>query len=402
MYRHLTLMGRVLILNSLVSSLFYYRIQLIHSIKEETYVKIEKCFENFLWSGKKPKLPLKIVTLPKHEGGLGLTNIRLRHEVLILKWVQVLQKKDLMYELARHFTGIDNLDLMIKANLNEADCNTHLQYDNFWTRLLKQWCKYKYHEPQSSEGVEKQQIWFNSMIKVNNKIIYYHKAYQAGIQYLTDLRDQNEWKSWDSIVQTFGNCITWLQLNSIISAVPDYWKFVLPRKKLIDKHISMKTLLVDKKCSNVLYKRVNTSTEAIVKCAKIWNQFLGEEYDQDLPKAAFRNLYSLTKIVKLRNFQYRLLHNKIFCNNVLFYWHKTTSQECDFCEEAKQDVTHLLYKCSAAQKIWHDLLEKLNELNLECNLALNLRNLIFNQVHPQARSVMNLLILMVKIFIFRC
>ena len=54
--------------------------------------------------------------------------------------------------------------------------------------------------------------------------------------------------------------------------------------------------------------------------------------------------------VKLRNFQYRLLLNKIFVNDTLCKWKIKANDTCEICNRDKQTIVHLLTHCQNATK----------------------------------------------------
>ena len=121
-------------------------------------------------------------------------------------------------------------------------------------------------------------------------------------------------------------------------------------------------------------------------------------------RQAFANIYKTTNIIKLRNFQYRLLHNKIFCNNILYHWKIKNSQNCDYCEH-KQDIVHLLFDCIVTKRFWNNLIVCINKILKDKNeirlLEWKLENIIYNKVHPRANHVINFIILAAKFHIFR-
>ena len=113
----------------------------------------------------------------------------------------------------------------------------------------------------------------------------------------------------------------------------------------------------------------------------------------------FKNITKLTSSVKLRDFQYRLLHNKIFCNDQLFYWKKLTSNCCDFCD-TKQSIVHLMFECPIVRPIWMRLQAAFWKAEIECNI--NKATVIFNQIHENHTHICNTVALIVKQFIYRC
>ena len=86
--QNLSLIGQVLIVNSLTGSLFTYKMQVLPSIPEPFITKIEALVVDFIWNGKKPKMMLSTMQLNKNQGGLGLINLRLKDESLKINWVK--------------------------------------------------------------------------------------------------------------------------------------------------------------------------------------------------------------------------------------------------------------------------------------------------------------------------
>ena len=104
--------------------------------------------------------------------------------------------------------------------------------------------------------------------------------------------------------------------------------------------------------------------------------------------------------MKLRDFQYQLLHNKSFCNDVLVHWHKVESNICNLCHLKKQTIMHLLWECAAVRPIWNYVRAKLHRAGLVCNFSYE--NILFNTVSSERCHVINLIVLIGKQYFFRC
>ena len=83
----LTLVGKVIIVNTLITPLFVYSMQVLPSPSKNFFEKFDKLILQFLWGSKKSKIPLKILYNAKTEGGLGLVNLRWKNESLKAVWV---------------------------------------------------------------------------------------------------------------------------------------------------------------------------------------------------------------------------------------------------------------------------------------------------------------------------
>ena len=106
--RTLTLMGKVLLINSLMQSLFTYKMAVLLSLSEAQLRRINTVIINFLWKGKKPKIPIHLLHNWKWSGGLKLSDFKLRQkslhgskssqQTLILKLWQITSRDTKQYK----------------------------------------------------------------------------------------------------------------------------------------------------------------------------------------------------------------------------------------------------------------------------------------------------------------
>ena len=167
-------------------------------------------------------------------------------------------------------------------------------------------------------------IWCNSCIRVQNKPVLWPRAIAAGIVYIRDLMDEEGTRFLDytQIVRKYGNTLTWLDYGQLLSAVPAYWKSLLPNnfedtnrllvKDFCDGKRKVSARIYDycirREENDILfpyYVRYRTQVEDI----------LYSEY-----KKLFLHNYRCVRDSKLRNFQYRFLLGKIFTNYMLHKW----------------------------------------------------------------------------------
>ena len=69
-HRRLTLMGRVLVMNTLVKSLFVYKFSVLLELDEDIVNSIQSLIWNFVWRGKHAKINFELLKRPKEHGGL--------------------------------------------------------------------------------------------------------------------------------------------------------------------------------------------------------------------------------------------------------------------------------------------------------------------------------------------
>ena len=92
--RSLSLAGKVTIVNTLIGSLFVYNMSVIPAMSTETITKVEKLIESFLWNGRRPKIPLKVLQSPKNLGGLNLISLKAKDDAMKLTWFHILQEDE--------------------------------------------------------------------------------------------------------------------------------------------------------------------------------------------------------------------------------------------------------------------------------------------------------------------
>ena len=60
-------------------------------------------------------------------------------------------------------------------------------------------------------------------------------------------------------------------------------------------------------------------------------------------------------IMVTRAFQFKLLHNIIFCNDKLYLFWLTESNVCSFCRKEVETYRLIFFKCSEGSRIWNEV-----------------------------------------------
>ena len=167
--RNLTISGKVLLINSLMSSIFIYRMYVLPPLSKPQLERIQKIIKSFLWKGKKPKIPTCILELPKEEGGLNLCNFGTRYDAIQASWVQKAISDNKYEYIYSTLAPILNKTIW-QCNLR-ADHVQRCISDGLpaWKLVLKTWCNTKFFEPKTKEDILSQIIWLNSWITINKR-----------------------------------------------------------------------------------------------------------------------------------------------------------------------------------------------------------------------------------------
>ena len=164
-HRGLSLMGKILVLNALIASLFPYRMTVADRLPQEFFQKMKKIFKQFLWEGKTPKVKWEVLTALKEEGGLGLVDLEKKEAALKLAFV--FNTKDVIdiRNLANELLGNQLGELFWELNLRPEDANYAATGSGYWndcSLLARQYCM---TAPLGAYEVKNQVIWYNSNIK---------------------------------------------------------------------------------------------------------------------------------------------------------------------------------------------------------------------------------------------
>ena len=86
-HRGLTIMGKILTINTLVGSLFVYKMQVLAMIPSNVVEQFYEIVKHLLWMEKRPKIPLNVLCKDKESGGLHLVDLVAKHDSLLIQWI---------------------------------------------------------------------------------------------------------------------------------------------------------------------------------------------------------------------------------------------------------------------------------------------------------------------------
>ena len=151
--RSLTLMGKVLVINTLAASLFVYRMTVLPMLSAAQLKRIDTILTDFLWNGKRAKIPLRVLRCSKKCGGLQLADFKLRQKSLHISWLRKLEVQE-SFQYAHHLILPNMGSLKFKVNLSPKDYRNFFQMDNnFWTNVYEQWLDVQYMDMHEGDEV---------------------------------------------------------------------------------------------------------------------------------------------------------------------------------------------------------------------------------------------------------
>ena len=404
--RGLSLEGKILIVNTLIASMYIYKMTVLPRMTENMIKTIHKMIENFIWNGRRPKIPLHILQLNKDEGGYSLFDFNKRDTALKSSWVWTILQDPMIAECAHLQLCMTLRNEIWKCNL-KSNHVIILFKDTFWREVLVSWSQLNYCESVIDQSeIAHQRIWYNSHIKINNRPFLFKKAHQAGLRQVSQLiGPQGNWLPIDKISRQFE--ISIMQVNQIISAIPIKWKNVLSVESYVEEPnipSNYDLYVKHEKCVSFAYYQINMDSKYLRQAFMKWEQNVSLSTEFDIFAQAFIDLRKVTTNAKLRSFQYRLLHSAIILNDKLFRWKIKSSNNCTFCNSDKETISHFLWECKYAQNIWQWVENKCNTIDAEEICCISKTNVLFNKLHPRIDHLFNFICLTTKVYLYsaRC
>lgn len=398
--RKLNLIGKVLLINSLIGSLFVYKMMVLPIINAQVVDSFNKEARKFLWNNKRAKIALKVLQLDKKVGGLRLVDLYKKDLSLKLLWVKEAHEDEFFRDY--FYTQLKSRlrERIWKCQLNVKDAK-NLCSSAFWGDVLAAWNLFHAKPISTVKDVCSQIIWGNSLIRIDNQILVNIDAWDAGLITVADLYYNDKMLNFEELVSKYGRIMTWFQFTQIVDAIPILWKQILQKDGICWSLKGRNTAIIPGITANGMYSQMIEDTGFISKKKERWEKILNETLDEEEFCKYFEFLYQLTIAVKFRNFQYNLLMHNIVTNRSLFIWKILDHDLCTFCKTERETSTHLFFECRHVFRLWKQIREELLRQNSNLKLTISVRSIMFNEVHENHKHVANFVILITKHTIYK-
>ena len=120
--------------------------------------------------------------------------------------------------------------------------------------------------------------------------------------------------------------------------------------------------MTDKK-SKFFYAILKARKESRPNMETIYARNFNFENNKVIWKDIYEQKLVDINIVKVKEFNFKLLQNILPCGKVLSKWKPTISSKCSCCNEI-ETVLHMLFECNRIREIWNKI-----SLCLNCNIS---------------------------------
>ena len=330
--------------------------------------EIDKIIYCFIWDNKPDRIRRTIIQNHKNQGGLGLTNIHLLNSCTKITWLTRIVKdtgslgKLLLADLPRP-CDVELLKYMLQGNMKSSDVHHFVKpYSKYWKEIWYYWTRYNYKSQNSiiePNEITKQNIWFNTSIRIQGKPVYYYEWYTKGIKTIGDLRKGSKWVNATDLHITYNIKTNFLTLIAILQAIPLNWRRHYQDNAEIPvtrgTH-EIENLLDTKRPLKYLQDKMQKSQGNLpTDKLDIWNIELDDDINQNIWLRNFMNIQKASISVKIRNFEYRYQVRDILSNVRLKKMKISDSEMCTFCNKSTETIRHLYWDCYYTKRLWERL-----------------------------------------------
>ena len=368
--RELSLFGRIQIIKTFTVSQFVLPASLL-VVPSDITKKIESLLYEFLWRSKDKVRRAKVIQEIKH-GGLNMVDIKSLFMSFKAVWISRLLSSDpIIHSWAQiaHFNYKPflecNTQLLFNFDdkVNFPDLN---QLSPFYREVL---CCFNRAFVTDIDGfkedIANQCIWGNKFICVRKRstknVLFLRNWIRSGVNKIGDLKFVDGKLDTDFIFQKIR-----LQTN-ILTEILFCRDALLPYQN--ELRAMLESNLNDCQC-------LHTKSKPFY--LRLKHQLMGN--DVTLPKFLqpfcsvddsihiFMKKVLLEKEIKLKEFNFKLLHGILPCNKNLKRWRIKDSEQCDVCS-LPQTLEHLLFDCHYVKPLWR-VVESLCDIQVSFHVIL--------------------------------
>ena len=147
--------------------------------------EIHQLLYNFRWDGRGDKIKRSVMLNEYKEGGLKMLDIQSFNYALTSKWVKKYLDDN---NQAKWKLFFDFFFLLLTGNLKQADVAGLNLQDSFTKEVIEIWLNPTYDGNPTHFG--NKPIWYNSLIRIANRPIFYSDWACVGVNQAKDLLDQ--------------------------------------------------------------------------------------------------------------------------------------------------------------------------------------------------------------------
>ena len=167
------------VINSLIASLFIYRLSCLPTPSKEFFQKIKKIIVNFIWNGEPSKIRYNKLIQRYENSGLNLIDLEQKNIALKAAWALRVMNPDNQTGAMLYENYPIQSPLIWSCNINRSYCLE--QTSSFAWQVLDAWSRLNWHTPQNVTDVMQQILWLNHFVRSKQNMLLLEAPMQAGL-----------------------------------------------------------------------------------------------------------------------------------------------------------------------------------------------------------------------------
>jgi len=358
--RHLSLRGKVTLVNSIVLSKLWYSLRVI-SLPKYFFRKVRSIIAAFVCSNIKPRIAYATMCRPLNEGGLGLIDpmsqqLRLQH-----RWIQQLLSPDTRSSCSAPYLN----DFVRQYHSLNTYSDLGLFFPQFRGKIS--W--------ELGLFIKNILTAFDALIDINPSDILCNPTtlMELPIRAIFSQLDPDHWILRPRlIVLQVKHLFKYDDTTQTVRCIRPNESPPFPRilKRLIKLIQEGNLRLNPPTCYHILIPNVSPGVvDASTYIDKFlssptWHGYTSKIFRQELCKLFFpikpsdvtpdvwKKLWSLSISPEARSLWYRIIHHKVHCMKSIAMFRLDASDKCPFCNNLVETIQHLLIECPTKLRIW--------------------------------------------------
>ena len=401
--RLITPLGKITVVKTLLMSKLTQLFISLPKPSEKEIKELEKCLFKFIWNNKNDRVARKQLIQPYKNGGLKMIHTESFIKTMKLSWIRrILVSESSWMKLFDYIIEEDSKYIFMFGDnyiqkLISKTCNP------FWKEVLKNLYEFKSKMRIKDQDLIYQPIWYNSNIKIGNDSIFYKSWFKKGIcnvhhmftkdglfmsyQQFTDrYQFYPPYTLFYGLKQAILTRWPYLQ-NMVLYDLPNYPTFI--RFLMIYKSNSISVY-------NVFMDKIQTHNYVLR-----WSNELDLDMSDFWWEMVNLNIQKCSIDVRLKWFQYRIVHRILGTNKFLHKANIKNSPLCSLCLEYPETIYHLFWQCEISRLFWENLETLLIE-KAGKNISFSYKDIIFGRIFKSVDTpVLNIIILLSKFHIYK-
>ena len=354
---NLGIWGKLCLIKSLLLSQIIYTMQAI-CIPDTTLREINTLLYRFLWRKKDvnkrafEKVKRVVLNADYEKGGINMIDVTIMQESLLCKWFYDL----LIYDKPSKWTLIPmiffkkfgkDLSCFSSRSGSKSFKGLDLIKIQFWKKVATTWLQY--NKDSGFFSTKMTCIWNNDLITYQNKMIFLENWAQK-ITYVNDLIVDNRIKSLEEIELIIGpspNLV--LEYITVRSAVLTFIKKNNYVDTLFDQKDNWNIFQLKHKVNAKLFRRDVNNRNFKEPCSI---RFWYNKFSISINEKTWKIAYDVTQESRLRELQWKILHNIYPTNILLQKMGILTTNKCSYCLNEIDYIEHFFFECKKVRPLW--------------------------------------------------